>query len=254
MNSLVKSPSLPLSDDVEAHAVVKSYADQITFVATGGKAYLPALPSKTERKQLQDFIGRQKVRHRPISESAAERDRAMKAVAGMFTGFTSLRNSNAAELCTAFLVVLSDLPLFAIEQACEDIARGRASSVDPDYPPTAPRMHQIADKYRIAAYERDIAPAVLVLGATQENIEPKVDREKVGKKFDKLLTAMGADADEERRALRAKVSAEVAERNRQRVRDEWAERGLEPPKGYPISYSLAKKLGYMASTSNWADE
>jgi hypothetical protein len=67
--------------------------------------------------------------------------------------------------------LLSNLPAWAIEQACDDIRRGAVPSMNPAYPPSAPEIHKLADQKLIEARaERDNLTVLLTAPVEEANL------------------------------------------------------------------------------------
>lgn len=80
---------------------------------------------------------------RPASMSQVDKGRASKAITELLTGWIHAGKSDAKSTVSAYVMHLQDLPAFAIERACRDVAKGYVEGLNPDFPPSAPRLHQL---------------------------------------------------------------------------------------------------------------
>lgn len=117
------------------------------FVSVEGRlVYASRLPSKDERTQLQTWNADLVRAMRPASMSVAELDEARRNLSALFLGYGSMRYEadGIVEIVNAYLLVLQKYPLFAIVKAIDDVAANRVPGLNPDRPPTSPRMGKIA--------------------------------------------------------------------------------------------------------------
>lgn len=70
-------------------------------------------------------------------------------IAKLTTAFPSLRGTGAADaqaMVAQYATALQGLPLWAIREVCGEIVRGTVPGLNPDFPPTAPRVRQLVDE------------------------------------------------------------------------------------------------------------
>lgn len=95
------------------------------------------------------------------SLASASRSELEEEVAGMMTGFPSMRGLSKIEaqvLVRKYAEDLVGIPLWAIHAACRDISRGTVSDLNPDFAPSASRVRQQADEHleRIEREAKDL--------------------------------------------------------------------------------------------------
>ncbi len=70
-------------------------------------------------------------------------------IAKLTAAFPSLRGAGAADaqaMVSQYATALQRLPLWAIREVCGEIVRGTVPGLNPDFPPTAPRIRQLVDE------------------------------------------------------------------------------------------------------------
>lgn len=239
-------PQLPaLADKGALLSLAERYAGQIMQDEQLGPT-LPRLPTTAERSALALALRDARAVFRPVVESTAEAARATECFAGLMAGYPSMRNANAEETTSTYVAFCADLPLFAIQQACHQVAHGKVEGLDPDWPPTAVRMHVIAEMIRNKAYAREVLPIERVL-AVKALTRSKLKPEQVAAGQQLLRGAMQRieDAEEARlKPIRERTIKDRHTREAEWIRDEWRANGREPPPGdRPMSVSLAKSIG-----------
>ncbi|RZN03822.1 hypothetical protein CWO91_31495 [Bradyrhizobium genosp. SA-3] len=181
-----------------------------------------------------------------LANGQADKVRIERAVAAALTGYGKADQPTVA----AYTRLLSDLPAWAVEQACNDIRRGAVVGLNPDFPPAAPRIHQIADaKLEAARIERD--KLKLLLTAKVEEAKPKLtpeQRERMRALADETVRALTGDKveSEQQRLERQKYEEEKAKREEHARRMQYILQGYEPPTnqhGMTISMSVAMATG-----------
>lgn len=98
---------------------------------------------------------------------SATRSDLEEQVAGLMTGFPSMRGLSKIEaqiLVRKYADDLEGIPLWAIVAACKDISRGAISDMNPDFPPSAPRVRQQADEH-LERFEKEAKDLRAVLTA-----------------------------------------------------------------------------------------
>src|SRR6185312_3053450 len=73
-----------------------------------------------------------------------ETTEALAAIGMMLHGFPSARSSITADSPRVYLFAVDELSLEAVKRACRRIIRGEVDGLNPDFPPPAPKLAQIA--------------------------------------------------------------------------------------------------------------
>lgn len=194
-----KGPALPgLADPgAEAREVI---AETVAFWPEDGRGATLARPLKAEEKRvLHDRLKGLSAELREMGP--VERERAAQAVAQMFLAFPSTRNIDAAAMVSAYVAGMQDLPLAAIVAACEDVAKGRVKGIDPDWPPTGPRLHAIAKKHTARPETERLRIQRALAGTVARAAVTKEERERVGAKVRELADKLVSDRIEEREVV-----------------------------------------------------
>lgn len=245
-NIVVRNPTFPgLMPDTEILALAMSFFKKIAN--EGNNVFsLPRLPTVDERATLQNRLRNLNVTFRPIRESTADQGRAAAAFVRMFHGYSSLQNQDLAEKGGVYAMFVLELPLFAIEAACEDVMHSKVPDLDPDWPPTAPRVYAIAEQHRSKAYMREVHPIERVLAVKKISTPPRhptlEEEARMAELLHGLANKIKVDDDTRLCEIRTKVHKDRHEWERQRQEQEWTMAGREPPKTF-ISVALAKSLG-----------
>jgi len=208
-----------------------------------GEVMLDRLPNADEKrflKRRQDELARVL---RPISYAETDKDKAARMIALMFGGFPSLKNADAEMMVANYMMHLQELPLFALERACTAINRHQVKGLDSDWPPTSPRIYEIADGYLRSVVEEKLRYDKVL--TTTKLIPPPVD-EKKAKVMAKKLTWLRDSIDDD--GLIEKIKAEDGARriahSDEIIRRMWKGRGEEPVTsgGMLVSPSLLESL------------
>jgi hypothetical protein len=253
MTKNLPAPALPgLVADLEGADVVSRHASKIN--TEFGKDTLPELPGKADRTAIERRISALQTKLRPVSMAVAEQDRVIAELGAVWLGYPSMRNADVAAMSTAYLLDLQDLPLFAILAACEDIRRRRIKNLDPDWPPTSPRIHDIA-----ARHVEPIAVAVLqakrVL-AVRDVRRPVTEamQAKVGALVNDFAAASRLRLEQDHEERRAEYGRRyIGPFGQKCLEREWAKEGVRPQttggaNPVMISPSLASQLGSLRKT------
>jgi hypothetical protein len=125
---------------------------------------------------------------------AASRSDLEEQVAGLMTGFPSMRGLSKIEaqvLVRKYADDLEGVPLWAIRAACSDISRGAIADMNPDFPPSASRVRQQADEHleRLERESKDLRAVLTAKILPPENPE-RTEKIKLG--FQKLQQRMGS--------------------------------------------------------------
>lgn len=176
-------------------------------------------------------------------------------LAGM--GMAMMEMAEAQVLVAQFCVTLSDLPLFAIAQACLRFARGQVRAEELDlkkfprgYRPTTDQVHAIAEA--IAAPRRNEfyvcrallnAEIALPMPTPEQRANGAATLEKVGA----MLAAKSAELDAADMGQRGKALNQIDEMARKSLIREYTSRGLDPvyaAPGVPTSLSMLLSQGW----------
>lgn len=179
----------------------------------------------------------------PLERSIVERERAARAVAAMLSGWVNARVADPAAKVSAYVATLGDLPCWAVERVCADVARGHVEGLDPDFPPSAARLHQLGED-AIERLRREATELHAVNSAKLQALAPtEEERQSIGLQIVDLSERLerGNDAEHEAR-LRVKFEQNAAEmaRAQARVRAEYIDAGLPPPAS-PLALSLTAR-------------
>lgn len=176
---------------------------------------------------------------RSASMSMTERDRVATAVATMLTGWMNVSRQDPRETVAGYVVHLQDLPAFAVEQACHDAVRGHVDGLNPDFPPSAPRLHQLAEE-ACAAMRGEAAGIREVLSAKLERLPTEAERARIGAGFAELRAELTAPDEKISAEAKAESENRRAEANRRFFERDCAAAGVDPAQN--ASPSLIKAL------------
>jgi hypothetical protein len=179
----------------------------------------------------------------PLERSIAEKERAARAVAAMLSGWVNARVADPAAKVSAYIATLGDLPCWAVEKVCAAVARGHVEGLDPDFPPSAARLHQLGEQAieRLRKEANDLhAVSTARLDAPAPTEE---ERQRIAAKLMDLKEELQRGPDDEHEARqKVKFEQNAAELARQqaRVRAEYIAAGLPPPES-PLALSLTAR-------------
>jgi len=128
------------------------------------------------------------------STKSATRSEIEEAVAALMMAYPSMRGLSHVEaqvLIRKYADDLSDIPLWSIKAAARDISRGAVSDMSPDFPPSAPRVRQLADEH-VEWCKKELRDLMLVLRADVEPPEDPAMKARITLGFQKLQQAMGS--------------------------------------------------------------
>lgn len=209
----------------------------------------PVMQRKLSPAETESMKARLQLVRRQLmgANSSVDLTRIERAVAAALTGYGRADQITVA----AYTKLLSDLPAWAVEQACDDIRRGAVVGLNPDFPPAAPRIHQLADEKLVnARLERDKLLLLLTAKVEEQAPPPSPEqRERVAAKlqdFHEKVAQTNPQETEQRRHERQKLEEEKAKREEHSRRMQYILQGYEPPTnkhGITISMSLAMSTG-----------
>ena len=205
---------------------------------------LERLPTADERKLLIDRYRALDPTVKPIDLADASLQHAGAAIADMFKSWPAFKPESKEQSIGHYVMVMKDLPLFAIREACLCIERGEIEKLSQYAPPPAPFVYQLAKEksQRIVAQHKMLRE---ILSTKTVRVEYQVTEEQQDR-MAKGLAARSAEirAEEERilTELREKLAAESIESDRRRILDEYRHYGVNPvyALGRPVSPSLIR--------------
>lgn len=216
--------------------------------ALGASRFIAArLPSPELRKAIAVRVADVRRALLPLERSMAEKERAARAVAAMLSGWVNARVADPAAKVSAYIATLGDLPCWIVEQVCQEVARGHVEGMDPDFPPSAARLHQLGEEAmeRLRKEANDLhAVSTATLEAPPQTEE---ERLRVGARLMDLSADLKcADRGEDAEGLRVKAQQNSDELSRQqaRVRAEYAALGMAPPSPLALSITARRDRGY----------
>lgn len=212
----------------------------------GRSWFLPALPTADERRAIEARRGDVRRSLRPISMVHADKERAALAITAMLTAWIHTGRADPKSTVAAYVMHLADLPLFAIEKACGDVARGYVDGLSPDFPPAAPRLHQLA----MDACEKLSGEAATIDRILNAELRVEIsedERARVSARFKELAERMRVNTVEpEDQRRKAQIERRQKEAHERAILAEYAALGMEPVyagDGIIVSPALLKVLG-----------
>lgn len=239
-NTTSISQQIPPADRALSDAVA-SIMNTVEKVGTGFVA--KRLPSVELRGAIKLRLADVRRALMPLERSIAEKERAARAVAAMLSGWVNARVADPAAKVSAYVATLGDLPCWAVEKVCAEVARGHVEGLDPDFPPSAARLHQLGED-ALERLRKEANDLHAVNSATLEAPVPTdEERQQIGAKLMDLRDELGrGDPAEHEARQRVKFEQNAAEMARQqaRVRAEYIDAELMPPTT-PLALSLTAR-------------
>ncbi len=244
-------PACDLVPDAGTETLVQRYTALIVWRPEGGgDVEAAAVPSPAERAALQHRLDVLRGALVPAGHAAAAA-RVGAAVSDMLGGgYASLQNVDRKQHVAGYVAALQDLPAWAVERACSAVRKGQVEGLDPDWPPTHARMHQIAERETATVHaERKQIEAVLALRLPQTADEAQRARMALAAqawldRSDPKAAELAARAESEDAARRARGLARLEEANRVTFARECAAAGLDPGRG--VSPALMARIAQPA--------
>lgn len=210
----------------------------------GGAAESARLPSASERQALEARRRALAVMARAASMSDADKRKAGAAIAEMLDGFLRFRNldleSKQAMIagCVADLVAL---PAWAIARACQRIRRGEVDGMSLEFPPTSPRLYQVA-MGELAALRGEERRIEAVLKLLPRGGVPGEERARVGEKFSAFAAELRAETGRPTpMAPTPEAMALVEAANQRMFERSCAEDGVAPGLASPALVALLRQ-------------
>lgn len=216
-----------------------------TVQRKGQAVVASVLPTSSQREQITARLAVVRRALLPLDRAMAERERAARAIAAMLSGWVNARVADPAAKVSAYVAALADLPVWAVEQVCHDVARGRIEGLDAAFPPSAAQLHQLCED-AVSRLRKEANDLYAVSIAKLEVHVSDEERRSIGVQMVDLSERLGRgnDADEAAR-LKVKQQQDAAARRQaqQRVRREYAEFGVAPPSPLALSITARKAMG-----------
>ncbi len=145
----------------------------------------------SERRQIE---GRFSTLNRYLQ--ARDSQEIAKAVAKLLASYSSMRGSKdeARETVGAYVAVLSDLPPWAVSEACVAWARGGYGATASAFSPSAAQLHEAAERI-VKHYKNEANQLELVLSARITPISPD-ERERVIDGWERLKAELRKPKEE----------------------------------------------------------
>ncbi|MGA7805445.1 hypothetical protein [Bradyrhizobium sp.] len=191
----------------------------------------------------------------PLDRSTAEKERAARAIAAMLSGWINARVADPQAKVATYVTTLADLPCWAVQSVCADLARGRVEGVDPDYPPSAARLHQLVEK-AIAPLRKEAYALDTVNALTLEAKQPmEQERKRIALQLLDLRDRLERGNEEEHQArqrVKFEQNAAALTAQRDRVGREYAAFGLVPPSPLALSMTARRDMALRDEVDTFA--
>jgi hypothetical protein len=220
----------------------------VVWRPTSGPVEAAEIPSPAERAALEQRLVRLDDTLLPASISEDGISRVGAAVAEMLGGgYASLQNVDRQAAIVAYTQSLQDLPAWAVERGCESVRHGKVDGLNPDWPPTHGRMHQISET-ELAPVKTEQAQIAAVLQLERPPTVDEATRERMNVAAKAWLDRSDPIAQKITEGEGGiSASTEATQRTRERllkisqddIRREWEAAGLEPK---PYSLSLHRVM------------
>lgn len=234
------SISDPAASALIAHVGCKNADGTITHAS---RALKPA-----ERDQLMDRCAVVRKLAQP-ARGISDREKIGAAIAEMLAGFMNARSSNPAATVAVYVRDLEQFPVWIVEEACREVRRGLVDGLNPDFPPSCPRMMQVcaAKMEPLRTEERSIktlltAPTEPPDTRTPEQIAHVAEGMRT---LAERMKAADPDNTAEIDRRRSEATQRTIDTSRKMTLREYAAAGLDPvtgPTGQIISLGLARKI------------
>lgn len=216
-----------------------------TIERVGAEFIAQRLPSTELRAEIKLRLADVRRALLPLERSIAEKERAARAVAAMLSGWVNARVADPAAKVSAYIATLGDLPCWAVEQVCGEVARGYVEGLDPDFPPSAARLHQLGND-AVARLRKEANDLHAVNTATLEQAPPTEDqRARIGLKFMELKAELSQGdpvEHEARQRVKFEHNRDELELQQARVRAEYAACGQIPPSPLALSKTALRAM------------
>ncbi len=245
-NDLTKSGALPGIIEDDGAELVDSFVAVIN--TERGHDALPRLPTPAEQGAMERRLSKLTAKLRPTSMSTTQEDDALQLIGQLFTRYPSLGKRDISVMSSAYLDDLGRLPLFAIKGAIDDVIYGRIEGLEPDYPPSSPRLYKAGEAHLVEpAVVLNKAKRVLAIRTILAPISEET-RERVGEMVAEFVASRRVKQDDEARIGREDHAQRWAgPTSREMILAEYRALGVPPVTAgrddMLISPSLARQLG-----------
>lgn len=219
--------------------LVASYRNRIEIVR-GEPVLRGVVPSVEQKRSMKVRFDETSRALRPISMSDQDKRTAGAAIASMLTAWIYSGKGDPRDTIAGYVTHLSDLPLFAIEDACRQVAKGYVDGLSPDFPPSAARLHQLAMD-ACALLKKEMTEIHEVLNAKAYHEPTEAERDRIAAGFQKLSEDLAENDRMSARPDREQSGKRLDAANQRIFARECAEAGVDPKAG--VSPSLLKLLG-----------
>lgn len=175
---------------------------------------------------------------RPVHMSEQDKRSAGAAIASMLSAWIYSGKGDPRDTVAGYVTHLSDLPLFAIEDSCQQVAKGYVDGLSPDFPPSAARLHQLALD-ACALLKKEMVEIHEVLTAKAHHEPTEQERERIAFGFQKLHEEL-SESEGVRQSSRADSAKRIDEANRRIFMRECEHAGIDPNGG--VSPSLLELI------------
>lgn len=226
--------------DPRASSIVEQYRALIVWRPEGGgPSEAVRVPTTVERGVLEVRTRELGAAMRSASMADADKRRIGAALARMFGGFPSLRNADAQGMIATYVMELQKLPAWAVERACEAVRESRVEGLSLEFPPTAPRMFQIASTKTVPLKVEEAHIAEVLALQPRDGISDD-EKARVREGFQGLASELRARSGVQG-AEDENVRQSIVEANRSVFVRECEREGIDPARG--VSPALLKTLG-----------
>ena len=207
---------------------------------------LERLPTADERKLLVQRYRALDPVVTPISYASSAKQRAGAEIADMFKSWPAFKPGSLEESIGHYVMVMQDLPLFAIKEACLDIAHGKIEQLSTYAPPPAPFVYKLAQDKAKRIIDQHVTIR-RILSTKNIPIEYKPSAAEKERIFEGLQARATEISEAERKIIEERqqeVDTKKLEYTRATILREYQERGIPPVlfNGQPISMSLLKNI------------
>lgn len=213
------------------------------------------IPTPDERSRLEARLRQLSAMLQPASMLRNGNHRLGVAITAMLAGFLNAKSADPKATMAAYVAELSRYPAWAVERACRAIGSGQVPDLSPDYPPSAPRIAQIAQSF-LSEHYAERARIQAVLDAKQAYVASEEERERIAVGLKEVSERLRSKDDAEALRRKAEADTRAREASADDVRRAREAAGLPPvaPGSVPVSPSLLKTLGWSESTQAEQDQ
>ena len=191
---------------------------------------LERLPTKPEREVLLARYRALAPAVKPISEATSARQLAGAEVHDMFKAWPAFKPESKEQSIGAYVVAMSDLPLFAIKEACLDITQGKIDKLSTFAPPPAPFIYQLAASKakRILDQHMVLRRILSTKNIRVEHHTTPEEKERIGKGLQQVADNLRATQQAAETERQQELSAKKIQRDKEMILREYHARGMNP--------------------------